>query len=300
MDKNANILIKPAQFIKLDTSLIKYDLIIAYTGYFEGDLQGENKDEFWLIDIKGKLLSKLKFNYFANCKIGIKLREASNLKWNFVSLENGVFVSKVKFDDIKCLSNNFIIGKFQEKWSLIDKKGNKIAKAQFDKVYKGSKFLDFFNDKLIIVQNHNKFNLIDYKGKSIDEFDEIGDIYKNLLSVKKNGKWSFIDKNAKVLKNEELLHFSTQELKDNNSPTNDKIARKSNENLGEYSEILGIIAFKSNKGWYFIDKKGKPILPYFYDEFLGYADKCMMIAQNKNFNLINKKGEVVTKNYCYE
>ncbi len=114
------------------------------------------------------------------------------------------------------------------------------------------------------------------------------------------GKWNFIDKNAKVLKNEELLRFSTQELKDNNSSTNDKTARKSYENLGEYSEILGIITFKSNKGWYFIDKKGKPILPYFYDEFLGYAGKCMMIAQNKNFNLINKKGEVVTKNYCYE
>lgn len=300
MDKNANILIKPVQFTKLDTSWIEHNLIIAYANYFEGDLDGENEDEFWLIDIKGKLLSKLKFNYFANCKTGLKLREASNLKWNFVSLENGVFISKIKFDDIKCLSNNFIVGKFQEKWSLIDKKGNQIAKAQFDKIYDESKITDFFDDTFIIVQNHDKFNLIDYEGKLVDEFDEIGDIYKNLLSVKKNRKWNFIDKNAKVLKNEELLHFSTQELKDSNGSASNKIVSKFNENLGEYSEILGIIAFKSNKGWYFIDKKGKPILPYFYDEFLGYAGKCMMIAQNKNFNLINKKGEVVTKNYCYE
>ncbi|MFN8670958.1 MAG: WG repeat-containing protein [Candidatus Sericytochromatia bacterium] len=174
---------------------------------------------------------------------------------------------------------NFILYKLNDKFGVINKKGEKILSTKYDEV--GNIFPNKVNKKVISFKLENKYGLISENGERVlnAEYDEIGNLFKN-----ENSDYFFTLKNG-IYQIRSKVNFSI--IKELNNIS--FFIKEDNENLVINKPIYKNYFFtKINNIWYAVNEKLELINKLdFYNN--NYNKIYKIIEKNKNENLTTYK-----------
>lgn len=205
-------------------------------------------------------------------------------------------------------------------WGFLDKSGKEVISCQYDLIREFdlsfSRVKKFFSDGLHPVCRDSEWGFIDEKGKEVIpcQYEDVSMFKEGLAAVRRDGKWGFIDKKGKEViscQYNEVVDFSDG-LAAVRLGSDWRFVDKNNEikiegfkgvesyedymfkYSWEYSYRLNdsFLAFNKNNGWnkiieiqVLVFKDGVAIVPK--DNKQG----------NTKLQLINKKGETISKDY---
>jgi hypothetical protein len=151
-----------------------------------------------------------------------------------------------------------------DKFGVIDKNGKNIIPLIYDYIAGYDNFFHVRNSK-------KKYGLSDKNGKKITPiiYEDIGYFFsENLIKVRKNGKYGYLDNSGRV-----IIDFKF-------------------DDADWFSEGLAS-AGKNNKYGY-IDKTGREVIPFIYDLTWNFSDNFAWITKNGKWGVINKNGKEIT------
>lgn len=108
--------------------------------------------------------------------------------WTFMPVDTETPITEPKFEDARLFQEGLSAVLYHQKWGFIDKTGNFVIPAEYDKVS------DFFQG-YARVQKNNLWGIIDKQGKIIVpiEYEFIDELKNGHYRVKKNKLWGFLD-----------------------------------------------------------------------------------------------------------
>ena len=195
-------------------------------------------------------------NYQPNLTVFVK-----NNKCGIINDEGSVIVDCI-YDWIWNYSKELLIVSSENKWGLIDSSGRIVLPVKYQSIGE-------FNRDLVVRNIHHKF--INQNAAVLEKqmmiYDEKKGISENLIRVKLNNKWGFLELTGKQ-----------------------KIIPKYN-NANNFSS--GLSAVKKNNYWGFIDKNGRTIIPFQYDSVLNFINQIALVKIDSKWGMINKKNEFI-------
>ena len=162
-----------------------------------------------------------------------------------------------------------IVGWFNQKYSVVDKKGDMVFETQFDQFYGDESTYQFIFEGLIGVRVDGKWGFIDAAGDWIikPEYEAVERFRNRLCTVKIDGKWGVIDTTGKVVVEPEYDWYVI------------------------YQDDLACVKIDGKYGY--IDKKGNIAIQPAYDYAWDFADGVALVQTGKGYGLIDTKGEWV-------
>lgn len=307
----------PLIYEEVDQSMVDETVIVSKDkkwAFFSNN--GKQLTEFQFNKVIDIPVSNEKLHYSTYFKGGLALVYLEN-KPQLINKNMQVIVPVGKYDYIESLNKNgFGIVAKNNKYGIIDNKGNEIVRLEYDKIEhpkRYSNILELFvlekNATLQIFDANIKLikeNILDYTWDKID-FD---DYYLDVLLLKDNqNKFGIIDETGKTIipfEFEELRPFDGQETtiaKKNNyfgiiDFKNIELVSFENDEIhsSKFSEIFVV---KQKEKFGLFDKKGNKIMDYvfedlqpcFYDE-----DNKFIVKSKGKYGIIDITGKEIIPN----
>lgn len=205
----------------------------------------DQKGECYFIDNTGSrvLASKEKYKSFGISSDDIIKVELENGKYSYCDSElNKLFG---EYDDATAFNNGIAAVKENGQWKIINNEGNAKSSTEYADVVADEKNIVFRNDRLF-VGDGTGYIMIDSSGKQIgNEKYENAHCFADstYAAVENNGKWFFIDKDAK------------------------RLSDKTYEEARSYSN--GLAAVKISGKWGFVDTDENVVIE---QQFFGAKD----------------------------
>lgn len=205
----------------------------------------DQKGECYFIDNTGSrvLASKEKYKSFGISSDDIIKVELENGKYSYCDSElNKLFG---EYDDATAFNNGIAAVKENGQWKIINNEGNAKSSTEYADVVADEKNIVFRNDRLF-VGDGTGYIMIDSSGKQIgNEKYENAHCFADstYAAVENDGKWFFIDKNAK------------------------RLSDKTYEDARSYSN--GLAAVKISGKWGFVDTDENVVIE---QQFFGAKD----------------------------
>ena len=205
----------------------------------------DQKGECYFIDNTGSrvLASKEKYKSFGISSDDIIKVELENGKYSYCDSElNKLFG---EYDDATAFNNGIAAVKENGQWKIINNEGNAKSSTEYADVVADEKNIVFRNDRLF-VGDGTGYIMIDSSGKQIgNEKYENAHCFADstYAAVENDGKWFFIDKNAK------------------------RLSDKTYEDARSY--INGLAAVKISGKWGFVDTDENVVIE---QQFFGAKD----------------------------
>lgn len=190
IDRDHNIVIPP----------IYRDLNLPQNGKVIAGLENEQGERFYgILNLKNEwLVQPQRFDHMDDFRDGMA-RVELNKKYGFVD-ENGKMIVPMIYDEVQTFTSNKAAVKRNGKWGAVDKTGKEIIAPQFD-------FMGYFSGNANVVcrdkpnsDKTDKCAVIDETGslKTPFKYDSVAiQFLCGVLSVRKNGKYGFVDGNGK-------------------------------------------------------------------------------------------------------
>ena len=201
--------------------------------------------------------------------------DCKTMKTGYIN-NKGLWVIEPKYDEARDFHQGLAAVCLDKKWFYIDKRNTQIL-TNFDNF----RYLYDFNNNLAGVETKSsKKGYINKNGKlvidTIYEFHS-GEFSENLINVRYNGKFDYIDKNGKYITNNKFI--IAYEFIENKAIVSVYV--------DEYYEKFGII----NKQGEFIVKP-----QYKYIQYPGYSEGLVVIEDFNNlYGYIDKNGKIIIK-----
>ena len=205
----------------------------------------DQKGECYFIDNTGSrvLASKEKYKSFGISSDDIIKVELENGKYSYCDSElNKLFG---EYDDATAFNNGIAAVKEDGQWKIINNKGDETLSTKYADIITDEKNIIFRNDRLF-VGDGTGYIMIDSSGKQIgNEKYENAHCFADstYAAVENNGKWFFIDKDAK------------------------RLSDKTYEGARSYSN--GLAAVKISGKWGFVDTDENVVIE---QQFFGAKD----------------------------
>lgn len=184
------------------------------------------------------------------------------------------------------------------KWGFIDRTGNKIIPSIYDEVI-------YFSEGLAAVCINHRWGFIDNTGKEIIShiYEYVNSFSEGLASVCLNGKWGFIDRTGKEVI--PCIYDMYQESTSNGILVSDRNLLESSDLLyglnydgnfpTVYSFSEGLSAISYHGKWGFIDKTGKVIIPFIFDEVISFSEGLASVLIKERWGFIDRTGQEVIR-----
>ncbi len=312
LDKKGKVILEP-----------KYSFIWGFSeGLFSVEIYGEERKRGFA-DTTGKVVIPLIYQDAALFSEGICAVMKDNKKWGFID-KTGKEITEFKYDKLSSFSDGVAFGELAGKYGLIDKQGKEIVslhpdglegftKTFLDNVEKGKNtghfiFDDYqsFSENLGAVKLKEKYGFIDKSGAIVIPiiYDRVESFYKGTAIVLLDKKMKIIDKTGKTIKDLKYSGFGFSREDVMNVKLDGKYGRIESATGKEifppvYSALQrfqkDMTAWAQLDGkWGMIDKSGKVIVPFKYNEkdYLWDSDnlyKCRVDNKFCFFDEINKK-----------
>jgi hypothetical protein len=222
---------------------------------------------YYLMTIKDEEV----YFFMAPIKDNIFVFEDSSFKNGLIDVSSGEIIVSNIYDDLQCIqSEDICISKLDNKYGLIDLKGNILIENKYDYIKKTN------NDRLIAVSDQI-YQIVDRNGNSIVEPLEKGAVIYDFISsdyiiVINNGNYGIIDSQKNI-----IVDYL---------PKNIKITKA--------DETNGIIYLKSEDGKYgFINIKENIIVNPIYEDILDFHEHISVAKINDHFGYINDKNKEI-------
>lgn len=262
----------------------KYDFVYPFS---YGLAHVKINKQWGAININGDIVVEPKFDYIGRSfSDGLKCIKKNN-KWGFID-QNGQIVIEPKYENafprFKC---EMAVMKLDGKTILIDKADNTLAYLDYD-------YVDDFHEGAAKVEKNGKYGFIDKTGDLIVDlkYDDVSCFSEGLAIAKQNNIRRFINNNDDIVidDNFDLSHI----FKNNLAIISKRFFEYVNAN-GEVVFLLdcewcselrgGVITFKRDGKWGFVDRFGKTIIDPILDHQSGYIN-CT--EKQRSFYIITK------------
>lgn len=166
-----------------------------------------------------------------------------------------------------------------------------------------------YSQGLVPVKNNGKYSYYDeFAKKAFGDFDYAGCFYNGKAAVKNNGVWYLIntkgekvgDEYKDIVLSESGSYMSNGiMLASNKEGTytiyNNKLEEKANVTCSEIGKTSnnGLIAFKNNNKWGFVNEEGKVVIEPQYDNAKSFSYGLAAVYSKGKWGFIDKNNEVV-------
>lgn len=147
------------------------------------------------------------------------------------------------------------------RYGLINPTNSMLYKPAYDSIEVKDELILFHNDGAIKLINLDGTVQVDYE----EEYEDFGEYSYGYISVKKNGRWGFIDRKSRL-----------------------RIANRYDE-VRPFKE--GFAAVKLKGRWGFVDVKERLAIQPFYDEVSTFQDGIAIFQNEGGYGLVNPFGE---------
>jgi hypothetical protein len=201
----------------------------------------------------------------------VAVYKSKNNKFGLINC-NGRYITEPIYDLITGDINSLYWSVFMNNLEgVIDCDGNLIIPIE----NKSIELFSHLDDKLFPVMKNDSYGYVDTKNRLIIpyQYESASTFRKGKAIVKENGIWKVIDKKNKLLTQLDYEPINTRR-----------------NFLSE-----GLVIFKNDKKYGFINLKGKVIIEAIYEEALPFKDGLAKVKLNNKYGFINTKGQVVIK-----
>jgi len=199
----------------------------------------------------------------------VAVYESKNNKFGLIN-SNGKYITEPIYDliigDINSIYWSVYLNNLE---GVIDCDGNVIIPV----VNKSIELFSHLDDKLFPVMKDDRYGYLDAKNRLIIpyQYESASTFIKGIAIVKEEGTWKLIDK-----KNKLITQLDYEPL-------------KSKRNF--LSE--GLIIYKIDKKYGFLNLKGKVIIEAIYDEVVSFNEGLAKVKLNNKYGYINTKGQII-------
>ena len=157
------------------------------------------------------------------------------------------------------------------KYGIINKKGNVVIDATYDKLEK-------LSENYVIYKENGKYGFIDIKNnkKFKAKYDNIREFKEDLAAICINGRWGFVNKNGKIVIFPQYYE------------------------VANFSERLAAVSYSNHKTSAYINKNGKTVISFDNNHLAPkeFHEGIVPVIKekDKSCSYINKKGEIVIDN----
>jgi hypothetical protein len=232
--------------------------------------------KYGFIDINGNLVVQFEYDDVYHLFMGGFYAVNKNKMWGFLDI-SGKPVIQFEYDDVRYFDGGFCAVQKNKKWGLINSLGQLVVKYQYDNAGVAS-------EGLVAVKSGSYWGVIDTSGNVVVPFcySKVDPFHCGLAPVCKDtgkrddvGKWGFIDKSGCLII---PCQFSDSSYFENG------VARvKFSENDTET---------------HFIDDSGKVVSSFPYNFFGGFDKNGLNVAyygneDNEKYGVIDKYGRII-------
>lgn len=159
------------------------------------------------------------------------------------------------------------------------------------------------------VKNNGKYSYYDeFAKKAFGDFDYAGCFYNGKAAVKNNGVWYLINTKGEKVGDEykDIVLSETGSYMSNDvmiastkegtyTIYNNKLEEKANVTCSEIGKTSnnGLIAFKNNNKWGFVNEEGKIVIEPQYDNAKSFSYGLAAVYSKGKWGFIDKNNEVV-------
>jgi hypothetical protein len=222
----------------------------------------DSNKKYGLINQKGNILLPCEFDRINPTIIDNLILVKKDGLFAFFNTD-GIETIEFKYKVAHDFDNGIAAVKEQDtdqKYYLIDKKGEQVSQNTFDYVF------GFYGSDLAYFKNDGKYGFINNKGEIKIEciYDEVESFSEGIAAVKINGYWGGINDNGDT-----VIEFKF-------------------DNSFDFRE--GLSRIKGKGGYGFIDTKGELVIPYQYSFAWIFRDSLVSVTKNGASVFIDKKG----------
>ena len=166
-----------------------------------------------------------------------------------------------------------------------------------------------YSQGLVPVKNNGKYSYYDeFAKKAFGDFDYAGCFYNGKAAVKNNGVWYLINTKGEKVGDEykDIVLSETGSYMSNDvmiastkegtyTIYNNKLEEKANVTCSEIGKTSnnGLIAFKNNNKWGFVNEEGKIVIEPQYDNAKSFSYGLAAVYSKGKWGFIDKNNEVV-------
>lgn len=254
------------------------------------------------IDINGKPIIPIEFNYPGGQEIGGVIRMIKNSKVGYVNYQGETIVSFV-FDYDDYLQNGLVKIKKDKKNGMADKTGKVIIPFDNDYNYFGA-----ISENLIrVTLKDDSQKIIKWDGKEKTEFNTKNDcIDRGLVWVSRESVWGALNEGGDL-----VIPFEYDEMGRVNEETRNVRVRKNGkmglvDTLGRtitsflFDEIGSsngdLLSASRNGFWGVVDVKGNILIPLKYEEayVLSKSQDIIRVKRNNEYQFFNREGKEIS------
>lgn len=266
----------------------------------------KSRDTGWygFINKKGEVVIPFEYDMVGNFHNGLAPVINTRKKFAFGYIDKtGKFIIQPQYDNALDFIEDLAAVRKDDKWGYINTKNKLVIPFEYDSV-------NDFSDGLAVVKKNNKYAVIDKTGKLIIPFDYdfIYNFHKGTTVAEKDNQYYEIDKTGKIIKQSEHHFFSENDKRQHRNIFDKKYNRVSDFGVDDGIFAVGIGDCKatlanneeSDCKWGFIDKNGKEIIPFQYEDTLGFNEGLASVRKNKKYGVIDKTGKwIVEPQFIY-
>lgn len=251
--------------------------------FFDGLAKVCKGDKYGFIDKAGRIVINIEYDAARDFSEGL-VAVAKNGKWGFID-KTGRTVINFEYNFAESFSDGLAAIQKNGKWSYIDKTGEKVIDLESNKSINGIGNFSEGLSNIYITKPMGKYGFIDKTGRTTVDFkyDWASDFSEGLVYVEKNGKWGFIDQTGKT-----IIDFKYNKVKDGRSIMG--IYRDYSQKYAVGYPLFrdGLAPVAKNGKFGFIDKVGRTVINFEYDEVSNFSNGIAIIQKDKKYGVITK------------
>jgi len=264
-------------------------------GYSFVSKKNNDKIKNGVINTKGEKVVPIKFDeefifykdgYFQiKKKTFIKKKAIYEDRYGYIDTTGKVIINPIYKVARQIINNQLIIKTVNNKWSIINLKGEKVIPIEYD-------WIGYWHDNLAVIKLNKKWGYINKKNEPVIEmkYSFATDFEQGVAICKKNNKYGIIDTLGNI-----ISPFVYEKYKQIVDVHGDFYEEKYETNK-RFSMEEGYIILKKNGKWGFLNINGETIIPFEFDN-IGVPPrgqhKVAIIKSNKKgmYNIKDKKVE---------
>lgn len=162
-------------------------------GYGEGLLTIKNNEFYGVKDLKGNLVIPFEYKFLDSFSNGLIVGINKNNQLIYLTKENKPLTDD-NYQYIFKFDNNRGITIIDDKYGMIDEKGNIILENKYNKIF-------HIKENIYVIQTEKVFELYDKNGKKLTEeqYESVGEVSEKSIPIKKAGKYGIINLEGKTI-----------------------------------------------------------------------------------------------------